>query len=63
MRVGDLVQSVYLYDSPALGIISRVEDVDGRVVLSVVHTSGPFTGCEMSFFESDFHSHYCVVTA
>jgi hypothetical protein len=58
MRVGDLVQSVYPYDSPALGIISQVEDVAGRAVFSVVHISGPFTGCEMSFFESDLHVHY-----
>lgn len=63
MRVGDLVQSVYPYDSPALGIISQVEDVDARAVFSIVHISGPFTGCEMSFFENDLHVHYCVVVS
>ena len=67
MRVGDLVESVYPYHADAMAIISRVEsaydDVEDRDrrVFSVVYTSGPFAGCEMIYFESDFHVHHRAV--
>lgn len=67
MKVGDLVKSVYPYYADAMAIISRVEsaydDVEGRDrrVFGVVYTTGPFAGCEMLYFESDFHVHHRAV--
>ena len=67
MKVGDLVKSVYPYHDDAMAIISRVEsaydEIESRqrTVYSIVYTSGPFAGCEMIYFESDFHVHHRAV--
>lgn len=67
MRVGDLVKSAYPHHDGAMAIISRVKSIYDviesrqRTVYSVVYTSGPFAGCEMIYFESDFHVHHRAV--
>ena len=67
MKVGDLVKTVYPHHTGSMAIISRMENIHDwnedrdRRVFGVVYISGALAGCEMSYFESDFHVHHRAV--